>query len=304
MLEHLGELAALGTSICYSFGSLLFTFSGRQLGTALTNRARLLVALIFVIAMQWISLGRPFPITTPDRWFWLGVSGFIGFVVGDACLFEAFVRIGPRLSMLMMAFAPALSVILAWAFLGERLTFADLLIIVAITAGIVWVVSEEPEQPADKAAEQQDRRHHLIGLLFGVGAATGQAVGFTLSKVGLADNFPTISATLMRLLVATIVVWLISMVRGELGSSVRDLRLHPRAFQAMVIASILGPVLGVWFSLIAEQQTSVGVSSTLSSLSPIFLIPISFVVYRERFSRRAVIGTLLVIVASALLFFV
>ncbi len=307
MLDHLGELAALGTSVCYSFGSMLFTFSGHEIGTALTNRARLLIALVFVIALHLITLGTLFPITEPMRWFWLGLSGIIGFAIGDACLFEAFVRIGPRLSMLMMAFAPALSVVFAWIFLGETLTLADLLIIAVITAGIIWVVAERTEsreeQAEDQAAAKGDSRQHLIGILFGVGAATGQAGGFILSKIGLADNFPALSATLIRLLIATLVVWAISAVRRELGSSFRELRAHPRAFQAMVLASVLGPVLGVWLSLVAVQNISVGVSSTLSSLAPILLIPIGYFLYHEKVSRRAIIGTIVVIIASAFLFF-
>jgi drug/metabolite transporter (DMT)-like permease len=44
---------------------------------------------------------------------------------------------------------------------------------------------------------------------------------------------------------------------------------------------------------VAVQDTNIGVASTLSSLMPIFLIPISYVVFGERVTRQAVIGTVI-----------
>ena len=301
--DHLGELAALGTSIFYGFTSLLFTFSGREVGSLLTNRARLLFALLFVMGIHWISFGQLLPLNAPpDRWLVLGISGFLGFVVGDGCLFQAFILVGPRISMLMMAFAPALSVIFAWLFLGESLSVQELVIISVIMGGIAWVVSERPKKVIDEIASARDSRKHIIGLLFALGATVGQASGFILSKVGLANDFPAFSGTLMRLASAFVAVWLVSIVRGELSSSARTLKLHPRALRFILLGSFVGPVLGVWLSLVAVQRASVGVSSTLSSLAPIFLIPISYLVFHEKISKRAILGTVVVIVATCVLF--
>ncbi len=303
MINHLGELAALGTSICFSFSSLLFTFAGREVGSSLTNRARLFFALVFVIILHWLMLGQPLPFgAAPERWLWLGISGLIGFAFGDACLFQAFVLVGPRLSMLVMAFAPALSVILAWALLGEALTAQDLLIIAAIIGGIAWVVSERPKRPTDEALIPGHARRHLVGLLWALGGATGQAVGVIFSKIGLVGDFPALSGTLIRLLSAAVVIWALTTVRGALPSSVTTLRTHPRALHAISLASFLGPVVGVWLTLIAVQRAPVGIASTLSSLAPIFLLPISYLLIGEKFSRRAVAGTVFVIGVSALLF--
>ena len=42
-------------------------------------------------------------------WMWLGLSGLVGFTVGDLALFRAFVLIGARRSMLLMSLVPLLS---------------------------------------------------------------------------------------------------------------------------------------------------------------------------------------------------
>ena len=305
-MEHLGELAALGTSVCFSFGSILFTLAGREIGSTLVNRTRLLVALCFVVALHWLTFGLPFPSDAGmERWWWLGLSGFVGFALGDAFLFQGFVMVGPRISMLMMSFAPALSVMLAWVFLGEVLTVRSLLIIALIIAGIVWVVSERQARApgVDEAVPtRSESRHYLIGLLFAFGGAVGQAGGLVLSKVGLANGFPALSGTLIRITVAVIVIWALTILRGGLPASVRNLRAHPRALRFVIVASFLGPVVGVWLSLVAVQQAPVGIAATLSSLAPIFLLPISYFAFGERITRRAIIGTAIVVVGTALLF--
>ena len=93
MTQFIGEFAALGTALMFAFGSTLFTISGRDLGANLMNRTRLLLAVIFVIGMHWLMVGNPLLMDAgTGRWFWLGLSGLIGLALGDALLFQAFLR--------------------------------------------------------------------------------------------------------------------------------------------------------------------------------------------------------------------
>ncbi|MBK8136952.1 MAG: DMT family transporter [Chloroflexi bacterium] len=299
-MPFLGELAALGTSLCFSFGSVMFTNAGRMIGAALVNRMRLLMALLVVMLWHALTYGQVLPFdAAPERWFWLGVSGLVGFVLGDAFLFQSFVMIGPRLAMLMMALAPVLSSILAAVFLKESLVPMELLGIGVTLAGIVVVISERRGRREDAPA---DNRRYLIGLLCGLGAAVGQAGGLILSKLGLAGDFPALSGNVIRLLAAVLAIWAIAAVNRQVFSSIRAVRAAPRAVLLMSGGVILGPVLGVWLSLVAVQNTNVGVASTLSSLMPIFLIPISYFAFGERVTRQAVVGTVLAFVGMVVLF--
>lgn len=300
--QYIGELAALGTALAFAFGSILFTFSGRAIGAPLVNRTRLLIAIIFVLGLHWVLLGDPFPQgVSGERWFWLGISGFVGLALGDALLFQAFVMVGPRISMLIMALAPVLSVILAWFFLGESLAWQDMIGISITVSGIVMVVSERTGKSKNDNIEHSPR-HYMIGLLFAFGGASGQAGGLILSKIGLANDFPALSGNLIRLTVATLLIWLFTAFRGEIVSSYRTLKANPRATWMLTIAAITGPAIGVWLSLIAIQRAPVGVASTLMSLTPIFLIPIAYFLFKERISKQAILGTLLAFAGTGLLF--
>ena len=252
--------------------------------------------------LHTLLYGQPFPVNAgADRWLWLGISGIIGFLLGDAFLFQAFIMIGPRLSMLMMALAPVLGAVIAWIFLHETLALQEIIGITVTLAGILVVIGERRATEAGTTATT-DRRRYVIGLLCGFGGALGQAGGMILSKIGLAGDFPALSGTLIRLATAVVVIWVITIVRGQVASTYHTLRERPRAFQLLAGGTVLGPVMGVWLSLVAVQTANIGVASTLSSLTPIFLIPISYFMFKERATKQAVVGTVIAIFGMVLLF--
>jgi drug/metabolite transporter (DMT)-like permease len=300
-MPFVGEFAALGTSLAFSFGSILFTLSGREIGSTLVNRTRLLVALVLVMLLHLLTYGQPLPFgAETERWFWLGLSGFVGLALGDAFLFQAFVLVGPRLAMLMMALAPVLGTILAALFLDETLAPGKLLAIGITIAGIMVVIAERAG--GEQEQTHADRRKYVIGLLCGLGGAAGQAGGLVLSKLGLVGGFPALSGNVIRLLVAFVLIWIIAIANRQLISSFQTLNANRRALLLLTGGAILGPVIGVWLSLIAVQNTDVGIASTLSSLMPIFLIPISYVVFKERITKQAVVGTVIAFVGMVALF--
>ena len=301
MQDFTGELAAVGTSLLFAFGSILFTFAGREIGAMRVNRIRLLLAALIVALIHWLMFGQWLPQNaSAEEITWLALSGIAGLVFGDMCLMQAFVLIGPRLSMLMMALAPVFSTIIAWLFLREALDMQTLIGIILAVIGVVIVVSERSNGRSSSVAASG--RAYRIGLLLALGGSLGQAVGTVLSRLGLADDIEPISASLIRLVVAALVIWGIALLRRQARATIAAVREKPIAGLRVLGGTITGPVLGVWLSLVAVQRTSVGIASTLTSLTPIFLIPISYAVFKERITRQAVLGTLIAFAGTVLLF--
>jgi drug/metabolite transporter (DMT)-like permease len=293
----IGELAALATSLCWSFTSTFFTLSGRRVGSVVTNRVRLLLAVAFLTAAHWL-LRLPLPTGAPAwRWAWLAASGVVGLVLGDALLFQAFVMIGPRVTMLLMSLVPLIGTALAWWFLGEVLTPAQLAGMALTIAGVAWVVAERA--PGDGA--DRPRRVFALGVLGGLGAAAGQALGLVLAKPGLAGDFPALSGTWMRMVAAAGVTWVFTALVRQVRPTFRALRDRPDALRYLLGGAFFGPFLGVTLSLVAVQRAPVGVASTLMALPPVFLLPISRVVFGETVGWQAVAGTLVAVAGVALL---
>ena len=75
-----------------------------------------------------------------------------------------------------------------------------------------------------------------------------------------------------------------------------------RAITNILGGAFSGPFLGVTFSLVAVKRAEVGVASTLMALPPVFLLPIGYLLFKERFGWQAVAGTFIAILGVALLF--
>ena len=113
MIEHLGELAALATAVCWALGSLAFTRAGRRIGSLPLNVIRLAIALVFSAIAGLVLYGRALPTdATAEQWWWLGLSGAVGYFFGDLCQFRAFIEIGPRLTLLLMALTPPMTALI------------------------------------------------------------------------------------------------------------------------------------------------------------------------------------------------
>ncbi len=294
----LGPLAALGTSVFWSLTSTFFTLAGRRVGSMVVNRTRLVLAVLFLLLTHWIMLGTIFPWhAAPERWFWLGLSGVLGLIIGDALLFQSFIWLGPRLSMLIMSLSPVITTLLAWILLGEHLTPWQLTAIAITVAGVSFVVMDQKGNNAAIVAGKA----YFIGVLFGLGGAAGQAAGLIAAKKGLAGDFSALSGALMRMFVAMIGLWLITFAMRQGQETLRRLKNDPKAFNYLLAGAFVGPFLGVYLSLVAVQATAVGVASTLMALPPVFLLPISHFIFGELIGMRAVAGTLAAITGVAML---
>ena len=148
-MTYHGEGAALLTALCWSLNSVCFTVAGRRVGSAAVNIGRLLMAWVALVLVHLTLYGSAFPLQAGGvRLGWLGVSGLIGFALGDAVLFEAFVLLGARLAMLLMTLSPVFSALLAWLFLGQSLSLAKLAAMVDTLGGIAWVVWGDGDREA------------------------------------------------------------------------------------------------------------------------------------------------------------
>lgn len=305
MTPNLGEIAALLTAICFSVSSIFFTFAGKKFGPLVSNRLRLFVAIILLGIIHWTFYGAPFPVNAgADHWLWLGISGIVGLAIGDLFLFQAYISLGPRLGLLFLSLSPALASVLAWLFLGESLSGASILGIALTLAGIAWVVLESSKN--EKSTMDIDSELPFVvswkGIFAGLMAASGQAFGVVLAKLGLNNNFPALSGNVIRMTAAFLSLWLIALLQRQVVSTIKLANHHRSGLLYILGGAIFGPLIGVSLSLFAIQNTSIGIASTIIALPPIFILPMGVLLFKEHISWRAVAGTLVAVVGVGLLF--
>jgi len=281
----LGETAALLTSLLWALSSTMFTVGTRRHSPQAVNRIRLVLALFLLFLTVTLFYGSPLPPGGRRVWFFLGLSGVVGLAIGDSFLFYSYRRIGPRVSMLLMSLVPVVTTTVAWVLMGESIRILKLMAIGITLLGVVMVVSERGDGDSPF-------RLSGVGIALGVGAMLGQAAGLLLAKVVLDEGYPSLPATYIRVIWGAATLWALGFFTGgwrAVPGAVRDLK----CLKTTSMATFLGPYLGIWLSLVAVSYAKIGIASTLMSLSPIFMIPLSRKVFGERVGARAVIGTLI-----------
>jgi drug/metabolite transporter (DMT)-like permease len=297
-MAYIGEIAALFTSFCWTLSAIGFTKSTQQVGSQVTNRVRVFIAMLVLILINAALYGQPIPLHAgASRWAWLGISGIIGLSLGDAFLFQAYHEIGPRLGLLLLSLAPVFGAAIAWIFFGQTLNLLQIVGMVVTLGGISWVVMTRSQGGNENVRTVTGR-----GVLFGTLAALGQATGLVFSQQGMTAGFSPFAGTLIRMLAAVVTLWITAAFQRQAGSTVKAMHLRPAALRWVAFGALFGPVIGVSLSLLAVQHIEIGVASTLMALPPVFMLPISYFVFKERFGWQAVVGTFIAMAGVALLF--
>lgn len=294
-MPFLGEIAALTTATFWAFASLLFNAAARRVGAFTLNQARITVALIALSTILLVTRGFDWaPQARASNVLLLGLSGLVGLTLGDWAYFGALVCLGPRLSTLLMTLAPPMAALLAVPILHETLSPIAWGGMALILAGVSWVVLE-------RRGDTIPRGRRIRGVVLGALGSLGQALGLILSKLGMGAAVDPLPATAIRMAAATAGVWILALAYRRAGD-VRKLASDPVARWATLGASALGPVFGVWLSLVAITLTKAGIAATLMATTPILVLPLVVIVRKERVSSRAIVGALAAVVGVALIF--
>lgn len=282
--------AALLSAASWALGSILWRRLGEALSPAAMNLSKGLLGSLFLGGCVLGSRAAPLPAASCAV---LAASGVIGIAIGDTFFFKALLQLGPRLTSLVGTLYPVSIAVGAAIVLGERPSGAAWCGILLTVAGVGWVLWERGGPGSGGASRALGVGYALLALL-----STTAAV--LLAKVGVA-KVPAMQAALVRLGAGTagLLLWG-ALTRGLAGwmAPFRDPRLLGRV--AVVVAIVVFG--GFWLSLVALKHVDASVAGTLNATSPLFVLPLSAFVLRDRVSLRAVFGTAVSVVGVALLF--
>ncbi len=302
MQNHFGEIAGVLTAIFWTVTSLAFESAGKKVGSLSVNLIRLVMAFFFIGIYSWIARGFFFP--TDANWFqwkWLAFSGLIGFVIGDLLLFQAFVVIGARISMLMMALAPPFAALIGWLLLGEVLQPMSWLGMAITMVGIVIVIlKREKTEENGEIVKKIKSNYSVSGILLALGGALGQAAGLVISKKGMGD-YDAFSASQIRVLTG-IVGFTILFFFMRRWPKVWEALQHTSAMKRITLGAFFGPFLGVSFSLLAVQHTQAGIAATLMAIVPVLIIGPAIILFKEKVNWKEILGAVITVIGVAMFF--
>lgn len=294
-----GETLAVLTALSWTIGTFFFTEASRRMGSDPLNHFRLLLAVILLSLALWMfqSTGLTDLFLRPGSgsWFWLGLSGVVGLTIGDWMGFSAYAILGSRRGSLLTTFAPAVAFMMGFFYLGESLNWVGLFGIGITLAGIAAVVLSRAEK---KQVQEEGYGKVKTGILLGFGAAVCQGAGLVLSKLGMQASsgaFSPLHASWIRMFAALSALYLFSLLRGKTREVHRQIGQKQHALWFAAGGTIFGPVVGVSLSLYTVSVIHVSVAQTIFSLVPVFVLPVSWIIYRESLSPRSVIASIIAV---------
>ena len=302
MQNYFGEIAGVLTAVFWTVTSLAFESAGKKVGSLAVNLIRLVMAFFFIGIYSWIARGFFFPTdATVFHWKWLALSGLVGFVIGDLLLFQAFVVVGARISMLMMALAPPFAALISYFILGEILEMQSILGMLVTMTGIVMVIlKREKLEENGEIVKKLKSGYSVQGIMLALGGALGQATGLVLSKKGMGD-YDAFSSSQIRVLTG-IVGFTILFFFMKRWPKVWYALNHKPAMKRIALGAFFGPFLGVSFSLLAVQYTQAGIAATLMAISPVLIIPPAIIIFNEKVNWKEILGAVVTIIGVAMFF--
>jgi drug/metabolite transporter (DMT)-like permease len=296
-IGHLGELAGVLTAICWTASALAFSLATRRAGSLAVNITRLVFALGMFMVWSKVMRGYWTPSdASPEAWKWLSISGLIGFVAGDYCLFKSYSYQSAKLSMLIMSLAPPVATLAGAVILHERLSWLNGLGMILVLSGIAIVILKRPESETNRSR----LNYPVKGLLLALGGAIGQGVGAVFSKLGMGNYDPFASSQIRA--ITGVIGFIVIITMAKEWRSIRFSLKNNKAMTPLIIGSFFGPFLGVSLSLLAFQHTSVGIASTLIATVPVFILIPSVLIFHEKLNWKEIAGAFLAVAGMAIFF--
>ena len=300
-------IAALLTTVFFSLSAVTANRSVRYMAANEANFWRLAFATFFLglYAFTW-GIGME-----GDSCPWFILSGVIGFGLGDIALFQAYPRLGSRLTVLIVhCLAVPLAVVTEWIWLQTVLTPRQLFYSAAILAGIVLALAP------GKSGTPLERKW-LSGIAFATLAAIGQGGGAVVSRkaysVAEAAGFEVdgISAAFQRILAGLALAGLsvLAARRLQIAGLLGWLKSLPppktsrwkKAWPWIVVNALMGPALGVACFQWALQTTPTGIVLPVVALTPLVVIPFARFMEGETPALRSLIGGAIAVAGVILL---
>ena len=294
------QVAALAAAFCWSVSGLIAASPSRELGGPRFTRLRMIVAsiLLFIVASlfgDWGSL----PLDSTSLLLLLG-SAVVGLLIGDAALFTAFARFGPRRTSIVFTTNAPMAAIIGAVVFDEAWTATGVLGTVLIVSGVLLAVFFGT-RPGQVHRFETIVGSPLVAFGWALLGALGQAIGAILIDPVLDAGASTWTISAMRVILATPLLWLFARPMDRAARATDGAPMTLRYWAILTVSATLALVAGTTLLLSAFANGPVGQATILSATTPIMMLPLLWIATRERPGMGSWIGAIVALAGTALL---
>lgn len=286
------EIYPLLVAFTFALSSVMIKRLQKYASPLFLNFLRTLVGGV-IFPLQLLMMGNfrsLWQLSALAVWY-LTLSVIFNVVVGDSLYFAAQNRIGVNIATPIVNIYPLFAIIMAVLFLGETVTWIFVGGSLIIITGII-ILSISGKNDTQIATD-----HKLFGFTFATLSMLSYALGVVVLTVASLGLDPVVANT-VRLPVGTILLggaFLLPNTTIVPESNKQSMK--SMYFLLMIVAAgVLGTYLSSLFYVISTQKLGASRSAVLTSLGPLFALPLAVVWLKEKITWQIVFGTILTLI--------
>lgn len=292
-----GQLLAFFTAICYAMNSLAHQHIGKATGSTEAAHMRMWLALPIVLLISYAAQGFLIPADLSIRAIvLLLLSGFLGYFLTDIMLFQSFVLLGPRESLVLMTISPILVAIFGYLLFDEVLNLIQIFGILITVGGIVIMVLFGEKTTGSESTQKR------LGYILASSAALVQTLANLLARSAVVEA-GAVTSNLLRNIggLAAFIIYF-GVIRRKIKAHAKPFLENRKLLVLLFFATLFGPVLATTSQMKAYTLAPVGIVSTITQVSPVILLPVDSFILKRHVSKASSMGTVLSVFGIGLLF--
>lgn len=279
---------AFGSAVFAGLTAILAKCGIRKTDSNVATALRTIVVLIFSWIMVFI-VGSQSGISSISArsWIFLVLSG-LATGASWLCYFRA-LQLGDINKVVPIDKSSViLTILLAFIILQEEITIAKGAGVVLVGAGTFLMI--EKKDVAEKKSAKKS------WILYAAGSAVFASLTSILGKIGISEVESNLG-TAIRTVVVLVMAWVMVLVTGKTGS-VKSVHKKELLFIGLSGLATGGSWLCYYKAL---QDGPASIVVTIDKLSIVVTVVFSYIVFKEKLSKKALIGLLLIIAGTLIM---
>lgn len=281
-------LFAFGSAFFAGITAVLAKCGVENVDSDVATALRTIVVLIFSWIMVFVTGGNTgISSVSVKTWIFLVLSGM---ATGASwlCYFKALQQGDINKIAPIDKSSVIITMFIAIIFLNEALTVLKAVSIVLIAVGTYMMI--------EKKQISQNTNYKSSWLLFALASAFFAALTSILGKVGI-ENIDSNLGTAIRTFVVLIMAWIVVFIKGK-GDDIRHIDIKSVLF--IVLSGIATGCSWLCYYR-ALQRGPASIVVPIDKLSILVTILFSYIVFKERLTKKSLLGLILIVIGTLLL---
>jgi drug/metabolite transporter (DMT)-like permease len=293
-----GSLIGLLGAALYGLSVVVYRSQADEIHPIAVSSIKMVVALPFMAFMVLLVPGINSIFLPIAPIAILGISVIFGAVIGDTVYLWSQHRIGVSYAFPIAMSFPIMTYFLTVIFLGEPPVLSRLAGVIIAVIGVILISNEQnsdQEQQETGGSIITKKRLDLWGIAGALITAVLYSTGTILLQVGI-EGVDVVGGSFIRVAVGSVAFVPVVAVARAKGMNWPT----RKATKLVIIAGFFGMAIGSLLYVAAVAMVGATIMSVISSTAPLFAIPVSVLILKERITSVALIGVALTLIGIVL----